>query len=251
MPLATITQSTLAAGFTQPSLDAYIQSELVAAGFTQVFSTTGASGQLIKVYSYTHNASTYGTIYLRTEITTSGIGVTFGIAPAYNNTTGALVNGYAGTNQNFISSTAITGYRVVHPEMRFLNIGSLAIGYVRPATQYSWWSDNNFPFFFSSLYQSFMTRFHSCALAPMAGQQCSLTPMFTAAPPGGAPQMRRAPFLIGTASTGYAWGQYSRDVASVPALGGLVLGNTFEDGAEVFTVVLLDANTAALAIRTA
>lgn len=251
MPLATITQTTLAAGFTQVSLDAYIQSELVAAGFTQVFSITGASGQLIKVYSYTHNASTYGTIYLRTEITTSGIGVTFGIAPAYNNTTGAIVNGYNGTNQNFVSSTAITGYRVVHPEMRFLNIGSLAIGYVRPATQYSWWSDNNFPFFFSSLYQSYMTRFNSCALAPMGSQQCFHSPILSAAPPGGMPQMRRAPFIAGSGATGYAWGQFSRDIASVPALSGVVMGNTFEDGAEVFTVVLLDSTTAAIAIRTA
>jgi hypothetical protein len=120
----------------------------------------------------------------------------------------------------------------------FSSSGFGGIGFVRPATQYSWWDENSYLYAF--LPQGGQpTRFLALPIGsvPLTGTAtyAQVVRLYDP-PPLGPLQIIRSPHLIGFNTNRCAWGQFSSDIVAVPGSGQPLLA-LFESGAEQFNLV--------------
>jgi hypothetical protein len=151
MAVATVTNSTLATGFTQAQLVTAIETALGSAGLgsfsTQAGTTTKHVGSKV-----VNAAATKSTVYLETSVTNT-FGISAKISDNYNTTT------FTATNQSgvfstvtFVNTSGIAITALNHPEMNVIVLiqgsTSLIYGISRPLNKPAEWNENNFLYAF-------------------------------------------------------------------------------------------------------
>lgn len=251
MPAAIITQTTISPNLTALSVANAIATAMQAAGFTLISTVNGATET--RAFSYQVNAlATKSTAYLKVDVIATTL--TYALGDNYTIGTNTMTGSVVGGNFSITVSSALSLVAVQHAEMRFVYVANSstfgAIGYVRPATKYAWWDENMHLYAFLPS-TSNVARLLTLPLGfmPLAVTGYALTERLDAPPPSGGSQLIRSPFLIGSTCTKCVLGQFSNDIASVPANAQPVL-TEFEAGSDRFTMLLLSASdSAALAVR--
>lgn len=154
MALTTYTNRTLPVGFTQQQLYDEIKAAMQVAGFAAPIDENGTAGSTMEqVYSWTYNASTKGTVFLRIQIPTT-LTITQTLFDTYNTTTNTGTNGsILGHSFTTPISALLSVLTLNNLEMRGIAFRSGAsdlgfIGLIRPETKPVEWDENQWPYAF-------------------------------------------------------------------------------------------------------
>ena len=158
MPAAVRTDSVLTTlPITTLSLLTATQTALANAGFpVAVFDDNKAAGNYVIYEIVLNSTATKGKVYFRLGASMVGtlISMSQSILDTWNSTTDVGTNASAVSSSANINPNAVVNFAAFrHPEMILVMVYQSAtvnmlVGYVRPATKYSWWNEDEAPFCF-------------------------------------------------------------------------------------------------------
>jgi hypothetical protein len=238
-----------------------LKTALTNSGFpSTVFENQVGSGYI--VYEITVGSGfTKGKIYLKINASLSGseITVTYSIFDSWDAVAHTGAN--EGTQSNFSASININNNVYFsafnHDEARFVCVSQFApligiIGYVRPATKYSWWNENSFPFAFIPDNNQFRG-FNACGAAATPYNVSStysfpLLAMQDANPISGKRDIKPAPDILSPSNQGIA-GTFSSDLVLCASRGTSKFDLIYISSTEIYTLIY-PADNSGFAIRT-
>lgn len=238
-----------------------LKTALTNAGFpSTVFDNQPANGYI--VYEITVGSGfTKGKIYLKINavLTTPDLSITYSIFDSWDAVAHTGTN--EGTQSTFAASINVNSNLYFnsfnHPEAKFVCISQLApligvIGYVRPATKYSWWNENNFPYAFIPANNQFRS-FNACGNS--ATPYNSTSPydfpslaLLDANPISGKRDIKPAPDILSPTSQGIA-GTFSSDIVLCASRGTAKFDLIYISSTEIYTLIF-PADDSGFAIRT-
>lgn len=153
MTLATITNYTFTGSTQTVFFNNFNTAMTTGAGFTLLDSFTVATTNLQRVYSFTDNASTFGTAILRVGFSAATTLQLAGFS-AWNTATDTGSNSSTNFTKVLSSLSGSYTFRAInHPEIRGVWIVQgtsprCFIGYLRPLYKPTWWDESLYPYFF-------------------------------------------------------------------------------------------------------
>ncbi|ARV60627.1 hypothetical protein BZZ01_20235 [Nostocales cyanobacterium HT-58-2] len=173
MAIATRTDSTLSANFTQSTFVDALKQAFLNAGFSNPIDDYTGGTDRILVYSQTvDNTKTYGTNYLRIRIT-SGLVIYQQLLTAWNtsNHSGSNASAEYAYNSNTLNTNSPVSFTSINGgnEYKFVTISNSyfwILGLLTPEKRPSWWDLNSFSYGFIPIDYSYNSQWRSSNMNP-------------------------------------------------------------------------------------